>query len=278
VAQAQGAGGYDTAFAWVKRHWQEGDRVMTVHPSAAYLYLNRSDYYASQGTARVLQDEESEELVDRYVGSTLIDSTAGLQQALTESNRLWLVVDNDRLFNRYEPLFVQQLFGQMKVVHQAGTVLVFLSQPYPRSIPAQPAQTIEANFSDLVALGGYSLNWGQVAPDGSVQLALYWRPLATTFPKPYKIFVQLRDSQNQIIAQADHFIFDGYITGAVLVQLKSQSEWLRDTANLVIPSPLPPGDYHLLVGLYDPTTLERLPLLGDTSGENAVFLNTISAP
>jgi hypothetical protein len=41
---------------------------MTVHPSAAYLYLGRSDYYATQVTARVLVDDESEEVVDRYVG------------------------------------------------------------------------------------------------------------------------------------------------------------------------------------------------------------------
>jgi hypothetical protein len=61
VANVQGTGGYDAAFAWVKQHWQEGDQVMTVHPSAAYLYLDRSDYYATQGTQRVLVDEESED-------------------------------------------------------------------------------------------------------------------------------------------------------------------------------------------------------------------------
>jgi hypothetical protein len=67
VATARGTGNYNTAFRWVKSHWQAGDRVMTVHPSAAYLYLGHSDYYATQGTARLLADEESEETVDRYL-------------------------------------------------------------------------------------------------------------------------------------------------------------------------------------------------------------------
>lgn len=278
VATARGTGSYDTAFKWVEERWQEGDRVMTVHPSAAYLYLNRSDYYATQGTARVLLDDESEELVDRYVGSALIDSVEGLSVALTESKRLWFVVDSDRLYNRYEPLFVQQIFAQMNVVHQAGPVLVFLSQPYPRPLPAQPGVTLQANFSNLVELGGYSFNPGQVAPDGTVQLALYWRPLAAVLPKPYKIFVQLRDAHNQNVAQADHFIFEGYLNPAVLGQLQTQGEWLRDSADLSLPPALPSGSYRLLVGLYDPATFERLPLLTDASGENAVLLQTISVP
>ncbi|MFN8459662.1 MAG: glycosyltransferase family 39 protein [Anaerolineae bacterium] len=278
VATARGTGSYDTAFKWVEERWQEGDRVMTVHPSAAYLYLHRSDYYATQGTARVLLDDESEELVDRYVGSTLVDSVEGLTKALTESKRLWFVVDSDRLYSRYEPLFVQQIFAQMNVMHQAGPVLVFLSQPYPRPLPAQPAVTLQANFNNLVELGGYSFDPGQVAPDGTMQLALYWRPLAATLPKPYKIFVQLRDAHNQNVAQADHFIFEGYLNPGVLGQLKEQGEWLRDSADLSLPQTLPPGQYRLFVGLYDPATFERLPLLADTSGENAVLLQTISVP
>jgi hypothetical protein len=278
VALAKGTGGYHTIFKWVESQWQEGDRVMTVHPSAAYLYLGRSDYYATQGTARVFADDESEELVDRYVGSTLIDSVEGLNKALSESPRLWFVVDNNRLFSRYEPLFTQQLFAQMNVQRQDSGVLVFLSQPYPRPIPAEPSAEINANFGDLVELGGYSLDLTTVAPDRTVQLALYWRPKTSQIQKPYKVFVQLRDGQNQTVAQADHFIYEGLLTGGMMGQLKEQGEWLRDSADLALPENLPPDAYRLLAGLYDPTTLERVPLIGDTSGENAVLLERVSIP
>jgi hypothetical protein len=251
---------------------------MTVHPSAAYLYLGHSDYYATQGPARVLLDEESEEVVDRYVGSDLVDSLDDLMAALSQSKRLWFVVDTGRLFNRYEPLFIQQIFAQMNVVHQAGGVLVFLSQPYPRSLPPEPTAPLRANFGNLVNLDGYSLDLTQVAPDRTVQLGLYWRPQAAQFPKPYKVFVQLRNEQNENVTQADHFIFEGFLTTTVLEQLKMQGEWLRDTADLALPENLPSGNYRLLVGLYDPNTLERVPIIPDASGENAVLLETISIP
>jgi 4-amino-4-deoxy-L-arabinose transferase-like glycosyltransferase len=278
AANIQGTGGYDTAFMWVREHWQEGDRVMTVHPSASYLYLGRSDYYATQGTARVFLDDESEEVVDRYVGSQLLDSVEALNQVLSEKGRLWFVVDTNRLVSRYDPLFIQQIFAQMDVVHRAGEVLVFLSRPYPQPVPVEPPVIVNADFGDLIELGGYSLDLGAIAPDGTVQLGLYWRPLGGQFTKAYKVFVQLRDEQDQIVAQADHYIFEGFLTGLIMAQLRDQNEWLRDTADLTLPQELPSGTYRLLVGLYDPDTFERVPVVADQSGENAVILKTVSVP
>jgi hypothetical protein len=278
VASARGTGGYDLAFMWAKQHWQAGDRVMTVHPSAAYLYLGRSDYYATQATARVLVDEESEEVVDRYVGSELVDSVDVFNQLVAKEERLWFVVDTSRLFARYEPLFVQQVFAQMDMVYQAGGVLAFLSQPYPQPVPTEPSVLVNANFADLIELGGYSLDLTRVAPDRSVQLGLYWRPQTAQFAKVYKVFVQLRNEQEQTIAQADHYIFEGMLTGSALEQLRDQQEWLRDTADLTFPQGLPSGSYRLLVGLYDPDTFERVPVVADQSGENAVLLETVAVP
>jgi 4-amino-4-deoxy-L-arabinose transferase-like glycosyltransferase len=278
AANIQGTGGYDTAFMWVREHWQQGDRVMTVHPSASYLYLGRSDYYATQGTARVLLDDESEEVVDRYVGSQLLDSVEALNQVLSEKGRLWFVVDTNRLVSRYDPLFTQQIFAQMDVVHRAGEVLVFLSRPYPQPVPVEPSVMVNAEFGDLIELGGYSLDLGAIAPDGTVQLGLYWRPLEAQFTKAYKVFVQLRDERGQIVAQADHYIFEGFLTGLIMSQLRDQNEWLRDTADLTLPQELPSGTYRLLVGLYDPDTFERVPVVTDQSGENAVILETVSVP
>lgn len=278
LANMQGTGGYDAAFAWVEQNWQEGDQVLTVHPSAAYLYLGRSDYYATQATARVLLDDESEELVDRYVGSKLLDSVDDLNTLFSEGGRLWFVVDTSRLFSRYEPLFIQQVFAQMDVVHRAGGVLVFLSRPYPQPVPLEPSASVNAQFGDLIELAGYSLDLGTIAPDGTIQLGLYWRPLAGQFTKAYKVFVQLRDEQDQIVAQADHYIFEGLLTGSILDGFRAQKEWLRDTADLTLPQELPSGTYRLLVGLYDLDTFERLPIVDDQSGENAVILETVTIP
>jgi len=276
---ARGIGDYNTAFAWVRENWQEGDRLMTVHPSAAYLYLGRVDYYAAGERARVLYDEESDETVDRYVGATLVDSEEGLNRALAESEgRLWFVVDRKRLFHRYDPLFTQQVFAQMDIVYHRGGVPVFLSHRYPRPIPADPTTELRARFDDLAELGGYAVDFSAVAPDNSIQLVLYWRPLIAEVSRPIKVFVQLRDERDAIIAQADHFLLEGLVSGEVLRDLIEQREWLRDGVLLYLPDPLPQGTYRLLVGLYDAETGERVPIRGDTSGENAVLLTRMSAP
>jgi hypothetical protein len=166
----------------------------------------------------------------------------------------------------------------MNMAYRAGDVLVFLSQPYPQVVPPEPTHAVNANFGDLIELRGYSLDLGSIKPDGTVQLGLYWRPQAASFPKAYKVFVQLRNEQDEIVAQADHYIFEGFITGALMTQLRDQGEWLRDTADLGLPLDLPSGTYRLFVGLYDPDTFERLPVVADESGENAVLLETVTVP
>ena len=37
---------------------------------------------------------------------------------------------------------------------------------------------------------------------------------------------------------------------------------IRDEYTLDVPASLPPGDYRIEVGMYDPQTLERLPVAG----------------
>jgi 4-amino-4-deoxy-L-arabinose transferase-like glycosyltransferase len=290
VGGARGTGDYNTAFAAVRENWQPGDRVMTVHPSAAFLYLGRCDYYANQVSAKVLSVDEDagteggtivdtdSSLVDRYTGSPLIDSAEELNTVLAEGHRIWFVVDQSRLYRRYDLLFVQQVFAQMDVFERTGGVLAFLRQPYPRPIPEEPAVSLNANFSDMIELGGYSLDLDGIAPDGTVQLGLYWQPLVAEFSKAYKVFVQLRNEDDQIVAQADHFVFENLLTASVLIQAMQKGQWLRDTADLELPADLPSGTYRLLVGLYDPDTSERLPLVVDQSGENAVILETVSIP
>jgi hypothetical protein len=38
---------------------------------------------------------------------------------------------------------------------------------------------------------------------------------------------------------------------------------------------MPPGSYNIYVGLYRPDNLERLPLVNDMSGENALILGPL---
>jgi 4-amino-4-deoxy-L-arabinose transferase-like glycosyltransferase len=282
TAHAQGTGDYNTAFAYVRAHWQPGDKVMTIHPSAAWLYLERCDYYANQVTAAVLEgatDQDENSLLDRFTGSPLIDSVDKLNATLAQGQRVWFVVDQLRLFERFEPLFTQQILAQMDRVNQTGATQVFLSRAYPTPLPAEPMTRLEANFSNVIHLGGYSLDPATLTPDGVLPLGLYWRPTGTP-ARQVKVFVQLRSAQGQTIAQADHFLLAGLLTLETWQALQKKGEWLRDTADLRLPLPLPAGQglYRLYVGFYDPNTLERMPVINDTSGENAAVIDLPSLP
>jgi len=284
TAHAQGTGNYNTAFTFVHENWQPGDKIITVHPSAAYLYAGQSDYYANQVSAKVIEDdEESDTLVDRYTGSPLIDSVEKFNQVLAENSRVWFVVDNSRLYRRYDSFFTQQIFAQMDHIHDSGGVYAFLSKPYPVPVPAEPTATIQSgHFNDLISLEGYALDTTKIAPDGTVSLGLYWRPLLDT-PPPLgtpKVFVQLRNNRGETISQADHFLYEGLLTLEEWKVLRKDDEWLRDTADLRLPLPLPIDGqpYQIYIGLYNPETFERVPILNDTSGENAVVINLPKLP
>jgi hypothetical protein len=280
LAQMQSTGGYHTAFAFVRENWQPGDKVMTFHPAAAYLYLGRSDYYANQATAKVLRGEEDEaSLIDRYVGSPLVDSVEEFNAALADGKRVWFVVDRHRLFNRYDPFFTQQIFAQMDYVHRSGDVYAFVSHSHPVPLPAEPIIVLDGNFNNLISLEGFSLDATSIAPDGTASLGLFWRPIGDP-KRALKVFVHVRDGKGQTIAQADHFIFEKLLTSSEWHRLREEGEWLRDTAMLRVPLPLPVdgGPYRIYVGLYDPETFERVPVLNDTSGENAVVIDLPGLP
>jgi hypothetical protein len=140
--------------------------------------------------------------------------------------------------------------------------------------------SLTGNFSNVIVLEGYSLPTS-MAPDGSLPLGLYWRPISAPPSRPFKVFVQLRNGLGETIAQADHFIYEGLLDVRQWDHtLTEPGAWLRDTADLAIPLPFSPGQgpYRLYVGFYDPGTLQRLPLVNDTSGENAVIVELPALP
>jgi len=143
--------------------------------------------------------------------------------------------------------------------------------------PEQPVTPLNNTFDDLIVLLGYSLNPTAIAPDGTLWLNLYWRPLpALVAPAALtgqeKVFVQLRNNQGETIAQADHVIFE---RSADTRTWPREDGTFREATRLRLPRPFPAkgAPYRLYTGLYDPGTLTRFPLREDTSGENAVIID-----
>ena len=180
---AQSTGAYDIAMKFVAEQRQPGDKIMTEHPSAAYVYLGQTDYYTNQTTAKVLVDKVTpSSFVDRYTASQLIDTAAKLSAILSRGESIWFVVGDDHLNEYFDPLFHAQIFAHMDLVRRFGESYVFKNQAYAMPIPAEPTGSLDANFGDFIRLEGYSLDPGRPPtqwrhPPRAV-LATHWRTAA----------------------------------------------------------------------------------------------------
>ena len=127
----------------------------------------------------------------------------------------------------------------------------------------------ELRFGDGVMLLGYEVQPGaprsRITPlDGAgvrtvdsgqpLQINLYWRALAL-LDRDYTLFVHVVDQAGAIVAQRDLPLrYSDYPTSHW-----RPGELVIDLADSALP-PLPPGEYRLDIGLYDPTTTLRLPI------------------
>jgi len=120
------------------------------------------------------------------------------------------------------------------------------------------SQPLRRNFGGVVDLAGYDVGDGRAGAGADAPLTLYWR--VTGQPqRDYKVFVHLLDAQGRVVAQADAPPLDGsYPMSAWQV-----GEVLADGHRLAIPADADRGKYRIFVGLYDPDTGERLPVLDD---------------
>jgi hypothetical protein len=271
---------YDTAFGYVRDHWQAGDAVLTGTPAAAAIYLGRNDYYAVRGTGgyayRILQRDG--EKVDRWMGSPWLETDEEIHAALSASPRVWLVLERWGLLQEYySPLTLQRILAMTDFVREDNGMIVLRSRPAAPFIPENPATRLSANFDHQLSLEGYDLAW-QVAgnPDQGQRelgLVLYWQTLSP-LPYDYTVFVHLRDDTGHNAAQADH---------QPLAPVYPPTLWpigqtIRERSVLTLPEEVPAGTYSLWVGLYRLDTLERLPIVDDHSGENAVLLGHVIVP
>ncbi len=124
---------------------------------------------------------------------------------------------------------------------------------------------LEINFGDQGTLLGYDLPPMTARPGDTLNLILYWK-VRQEVPTDYSAFVHLVDEQMNIYAQRDSLHPGGYPT-----RLWTVDEYNRDPHDLVIPLGTPPGEYLLGVGLYDSTTMMRLPVLEEEGHQSGMY-------
>ena len=134
-----------------------------------------------------------------------------------------------------------------------------------------PAHRLDTTLADDIALTGYRLE-GTLA-DG-LHVTLYWRA-ARAPAADYTVFTQLVGPDGVVWAQQDNFPQAGrFPTG----QWPDGATVLDDYA-LLLREGAPPGEYRLLVGMYNWQTGQRLPAV-DAEGrrwpDDAIMLATVS--
>ena len=127
--------------------------------------------------------------------------------------------------------------------------------PLEKSLP-QDVDVVEAQLGSDIQLYGYER--GEIA-EGVLPLSLYW--LATAVPEDnYLVFIHLvNTSSGEIAGQVDRIPLDGLRPTAGW----REEEVLRDDIALPIADDLEPGEYAINVGMYNPDSGVRLPLVVD---------------
>ena len=108
-------------------------------------------------------------------------------------------------------------------------------------------------FGDVADLIELCLSREQLAAGDTLTIGLRWRPL-TTPDRRFKVTIQLLDARDQVVVQ-----LDGEPAGGTLPTLDWQEGVVvTDNHGLPLPPGTPPGDYRLIVALYDAETGARL--------------------
>ncbi len=261
---------YNVAFEYVNTMRLAEDTVMTVQPAAGYLFAEEIDYYVNYRSPVVIPGENG--WVDGYTGTPYLHSSNELKYLLDKPGHLWVVLDEKRLFGYLEPVFTQHLLWHTEVEQQIGNVFI-LRETDKAVLPITPDHSILARWANNIRLVGYSTDRA-VSQDEAITITTFWQDSRPMWV--YKMFVHLRDSQGGTIAQADFTPLEK-IHPKLRDRMISQAgpEIIPLTTTLYITPDIMSGTYHLYLGLYNGTTLERVPLLEDASGENAIVLGDL---
>jgi 4-amino-4-deoxy-L-arabinose transferase-like glycosyltransferase len=253
AAAHENVAAYDDAFAYVADQWLPGDAVMAFVPQASIFYLGKCDYLSVPTDFRgfayaELRAESDGRWLEGWDGIPLVDSAAGVAEALAAHRRLWFVVDEHRFHTRFAPGFTQAVWAGMDLAWRDGQVMVFRTADPP---PPTEFQSQQVDFGPI-SLVGYALE-ATPQPGADLPLTLYWQADEEP-PAVYSAFVHLVDAGGSGWAQDD---------GPPLGEVYPTDHWwpgeiLRDRRSVPLPADLGDGLYRLDAGLYDPVTMAHL--------------------
>jgi hypothetical protein len=168
------------------------------------------------------------------------------------------------------------------ITAELATVTVL---PNPNAPPVALLERALANLDNQVALMGARARAGWqvrqapweeplvVRAGRALHLTLAWRALASPRDDA-KVFIHLMDSAGRPVLGHDYHPLGGACPTYLWFPKWLPGQTFTDPYRLVLPDGLPPGDYWLEVGMYERTSLRRLPvvnLYGDLAGDRVIL-------
>jgi hypothetical protein len=143
----------------------------------------------------------------------------------------------------------------------------------PAALESVVQKTSSFRLGESVDLLGYDLAPRSARQGQEITLTLYWR-CRVRMQRDYKVFTHLLSHDDNILEQQDGQPRDGrhptssWRPGEIVV----------DRYRLKVPAHARPGQYALAIGMYDPSTRERLSVRGgdgDSIGEEHILLEEL---
>jgi hypothetical protein len=245
---------YRAMAAQIEADRRPGDAIILDAPNQAEVF---SYYY--DGDAPVYQ-------FPRGLGGDDVQTRADVLDVIAQHQRIFVLFwgeterDPNRIVqgtldeNAYP--VASEWFGDVRLALYA-----VLAEP-----PAEPQVQLGAQFGDSITLEGYALSNENPQAGDALGVTLFW---TTNMPLDirYKVTVQLLAPDGYLISQHDSEPGNNRI----LTTMWTPDSVVIDPHGLSVPSDIAPGDYTLLIGLYDINNpLNRLPvrLHGTENGDH----------
>lgn len=148
----------------------------------------------------------------------------------------------------------------------------FVTYAVPDAAATEMETAVNLRFGDYITLQGYTLLNDRLAPGDIVQITLFWQT-TEVLNQRYKIFLHLLDAAGQRVNQRDSEPGGNLIPTPIW----TPHETIIDNHGILVPPQAPPGQYTILLGLYeleDPAA--RLPIYTEQGVVEAFSITAVT--
>jgi hypothetical protein len=184
--------------------------------------------------------------------------------SFVDTYRFWLPPDSPEGAYRFEiGLYHNFSLERLPVIigeaDQPPDDRIYLGKFHVQHHPPKPPEyPIQVQFGDSLVLVGGDFSERVLHPGQTLSYTLQWQAL-DSLDGNYTIFNHVLDSEGNLRAQQDGMPQDNRYPTAMW----DAGEIVMDTRSILLPSDLAPGRYTLRIGVYDPETGQRLPVVDE---------------